>query len=405
MAITLQQIADLAGVSRGTVDRALNNRGRIKPEVEQRIKKIAKDVGYKPSRAGRALAMAKKNIKIGVILQLAQTPFMKDVLIGLKAAKLEAESFGASVKIHKINGVNPTEVIQIMEKMKSEKFNGIALSPSQDNLLIKLIDKFSQEYNIPIITFNSDLENTARLCFIGQNAVKSGQTAAGLMGEITNGQGQIIIISGHEENPSLQQRADGFNREISISYPQINNLGIRYAYDDDWVAEKITDEILNKYPNLIVIKSISKSYGVPGLRLGVLASGNYEYLDIINRNMPVWNINSFAEYFLQIFLIYKKDYVYGCSKIKEERNRFYNELIKISELDVYDSEANYFMIKLNKSTANEIAEYLLDNNKILIKVLNGKNGFDDKEYIRIAVKTKEENDYFIQSIKEYYNKK
>ena len=89
MAITLQQIADLAGVSRGTVDRALNNRGRIKPEVEQRIKKIAKDVGYKPSRAGRALAMAKKNIKIGVILQLAQTPFMKDVLIGLKAGKNE----------------------------------------------------------------------------------------------------------------------------------------------------------------------------------------------------------------------------------------------------------------------------------------------------------------------------
>ena len=63
------------------------------------------------------------------------------------------------------------------------------------------------------------------------------------------------------------------------------------------------------------------------------------------------------------------------------------------------------MIKLNKSTANEIAEYLLDNNKILIKVLNGKNGFDDKEYIRIAVKAKEENDYFIQSIKEYYDKK
>ena len=167
----------------------------------------------------------------------------------------------------------------------------------------------------------------------------------------------------------------------------------------------INDDILKKYPNLIVIKSISKSYGVPGLRLGVLASGNNKYLDIINRNMPVWNINSFAEYFLQIILIYKKDYVYGCSKIKEERNRFYNELIKINELDVYDSEANYFMIKLNKGTSNELAEYLLDNNKILIKVLNGKNGFDDKEYIRIAVKTKEENDYFIQSIKEYYNKK
>ena len=216
----------------------------------------------------------------------------------------------------------------------------------------------------------------------------------------------LIVIS--PDNPSgshlkygevieLLDMAKGMDKQVIFDESFIDFANDSYTL--------INDDILKKYPNLIVIKSISKSYGVPGLRLGVLASGNYEYLDIINRNMPVWNINSFAEYFLQIFLIYKKDYVYGCSKIKEERNRFYNELIKISELDVYDSEANYFMIKLNKGTANEIAEYLLDNNKILIKVLNGKNGFDDKEYIRIAVKTKEENDYFIQSIKEYYDKK
>lgn len=76
----------------------------------------------------------------------------------------------------------------------------------------------------------------------------------------------------------------------------------------------------------------------------------------------------------------------------------------IKEIYVYSSEANYFMIKLNKGTANELAEYLLDNNKILIKVLNGKNGFDDKEYIRIAIKSSEENNYLIDCIKEYYDK-
>lgn len=216
----------------------------------------------------------------------------------------------------------------------------------------------------------------------------------------------LIVIS--PDNPSGSHLKYG---EVIELLDMAKEMDKQVIFDESFIDfandsyTLINDDILSKYPNLIVIKSISKSYGVPGLRLGVLASGNYEYLDIINRNMPVWNINSFAEYFLQIFLIYKKDYVYGCKKIKEERNRFYNELIKISELDVYDSEANYFMIKLNKSTANEIAEYLLDNNKILIKVLNGKNGFDDKEYIRIAVKTKEENDYFIQSIKEYYDKK
>ena len=80
MAVTLQQIADLAGVSRGTVDRALNNRGHIKSEVEEKIKRIAKELGYQPSFAGRALAMAKKNLKIGVILQSSNTPFMRAVL-------------------------------------------------------------------------------------------------------------------------------------------------------------------------------------------------------------------------------------------------------------------------------------------------------------------------------------
>ena len=82
MAVTLQQIAEAAGVSRGTVDRALNNRGRIRPEVEEKIKKIAQEMGYQPSRAGRALAMAKRKIRIGVILQYMKTPFMQQVLKG-----------------------------------------------------------------------------------------------------------------------------------------------------------------------------------------------------------------------------------------------------------------------------------------------------------------------------------
>lgn len=86
MSVTLQQIAEAAGVSRGTVDRALKDRGRVNPEVAEKIKKIAQEMGYQPSRAGRALAMAKRNLKIGVILQSAQTPFMKMVLKGIVSA-------------------------------------------------------------------------------------------------------------------------------------------------------------------------------------------------------------------------------------------------------------------------------------------------------------------------------
>lgn len=193
-----------------------------------------------------------------------------------------------------------------------------------------------------------------------------------------------------------------------LDYAKKNKKNV--IFDESFIdfAEKsytlIDDDILNKYPNLIVIKSISKSYGVPGLRLGVLASSNSEYIDIIYRNMSVWNINSFGEYFLQIMPLYKKEYNIACGKIKEERKKFYNKLAKIKELKIYKSDANYFMCKLNKGKAHELAEFLLDKNRILIKVLNGKNGFDDGEYIRIAIKSTKENNYLVKSIKEYYKR-
>lgn len=216
----------------------------------------------------------------------------------------------------------------------------------------------------------------------------------------------LIVIS--PDNPSgshltfdetikLLDRAKEKNKQVIFDESFIDFAVNNYTLIDD--------EILNKYPNLIVIKSISKSYGVPGLRLGVLASSNKDYLKTINNNLPVWNINSFAEYFLQIINMYKKDYIYGCEQIKEERARFYNELIKIEGLNVYPSEANYFMMQLNNGSANELAEQLLEKDKVLIKVLNGKNGFDDKEYVRIAIKSREENDYLLESIKRKVLKK
>ena len=98
MAVTLQQIAEAAGVSRGTVDRALNNRGRIRPEVEEKIKRIAQEMGYQPSRAGRALAMAKRKIRIGVILQYMKTPFMQQVLKGVMTVKGARKALEAGVQ-------------------------------------------------------------------------------------------------------------------------------------------------------------------------------------------------------------------------------------------------------------------------------------------------------------------
>ena len=101
MGVTIRQIAEAAGVSRGTVDRALNNRGRIRPEVAERIRAIADEMGYKPNQLGRALSMSRNNIKIGVILQGAETPFMKEVLKGIQEACAEVDNLGGTVLVHR----------------------------------------------------------------------------------------------------------------------------------------------------------------------------------------------------------------------------------------------------------------------------------------------------------------
>ena len=163
----------------------------------------------------------------------------------------------------------------------------------------------------------------------------------------------------------------------------------------------LKEDILDKYPQLIVIKSVSKSYGVPGLRLGVMATANSEIKEQMLENMAIWNINSFAEYYLQIQRLYKSSYVASCNKIAEQRAYMLQELRKIECLKVYSSQANYIMCKVDgKLSSKELAARLLKEYNILIKDLSDKKGFSKKSFIRVAVKNVEENQYFLNSLKE-----
>jgi histidinol-phosphate/aromatic aminotransferase/cobyric acid decarboxylase-like protein/choline kinase len=163
----------------------------------------------------------------------------------------------------------------------------------------------------------------------------------------------------------------------------------------------INQDILDKYPNLIIIKSISKSYGIPGIRLGVLATSNNTIMAAIQKEITIWNINSYGEYFLQIIGKYKKDYVQGCIEISTERDRFYKRLQEIDYLEVVYSQANYFLLHVtDRFTATELSEILLDRYELYIKDLTGKIGFEGKECIRLAVKNFDDNEFMIEKLKE-----
>lgn len=249
MAVTMQQIADLAGVSRGTVDRALNNRGRIRPEVAQKIKMIAKELGYQPNIAAKALSTANHTLRIGVILQYADTPTIQTVFEGAQDAKEEVERFGGRVMIEQIKGGDVKQVLSIMSSYKKLGVKGIVLMPTNDELLKKTINRYVQE-EMEIITINSDLEDTKRRCFVGQDNYAGGKVAGGLMGEILPEGGKVMIISGSADNTATVKRTNGFVGELKQHYPQIEVMEPRFAYDDDWVAGKLLEEQLEITPDL-----------------------------------------------------------------------------------------------------------------------------------------------------------
>ena len=160
-------------------------------------------------------------------------------------------------------------------------------------------------------------------------------------------------------------------------------------------ATFITEQVLEMYDQLFVVKSISKSYGVPGLRLGVLASGNEPVIRQMKKDVAIWNINSFAEFYMQIAEKYKKDYVKALAKIRDAREDFIEKLNACDNIRVFPSQANYVLCELqNGLMSKELAAQMLARN-ILIKDITAKadNG---KQYIRLAVRTKEENDRLIE---------
>lgn len=175
-----------------------------------------------------------------------------------------------------------------------------------------------------------------------------------------------------------------------------------FAEEED--ASLLEQAILTSYPHLIVMKSISKSYGVPGIRLGILAGDDKELIAKLKKEVAIWNINSFGEFYLQIYEKYAKDYKAAMTKFKKTRRIFAEALSGVPGLRVIPSQANYLLCELTGGTcATTLAEDLLEEN-ILIKDLSTKKGFAGKNYIRLAIRDEQDNEKLVQALKKYNGK-
>ncbi len=173
-------------------------------------------------------------------------------------------------------------------------------------------------------------------------------------------------------------------------------------FSEDYSTNSLlSDEILETYPHMIVMKSISKSYGVPGLRLGILCAADKELIARIKKKVSIWNMNSFAEFFMQIYNKYEKDYQRACDKFIAERASFEQQLRQINYLRVMPTQANYFLCEvLPPFKASEIVIYMLKQHNILTRDCSQKPGLDPtKQYMRIAVRNHEDNTRLAEALK------
>lgn len=228
-------------------------------------------------------------------------------------------------------------------------------------------------------------------------------TAADVMNYFADKEIEHLILV-NPDNPSGNYLR---RKEVEELIRWTKHRGVQLLVDEsfaDFAEEEggslLEQQVLEENPHLMVMKSISKSYGVPGLRLGILAGGDRERIAAVKKDVAIWNINSFGEFYMQIAEKYQKNYEEALKEIRQERKRFEGKLNEIEGIRAMPSQANYIMIEITGGiSAREMTKRLLFTHNLFVKDLSGKIRRDGRQFIRVAVRDTRDNDRLASALK------
>lgn len=246
--ITIKEIAEMAGVSRGTVDRVLNNRGSVHPKTAEKIRELVETLNYVPNKAGVTLAAQKKNLKLGVILFNSRNPFIDELIQGIEAKTTELSGYNCSIIMKQVN-FDALEQVAAIDELIAKGINGLVLTPYNDLLVSNKINSLS-ENGIPVVTTNTDIENSKRIAYVGSHYYRSGETAAGLMALMTSGKVNVGIVTGSSKVLCHTERIAGFKHQLLNDYPNIHIVDIIENNDDEIESYTRTLDLLKHSPEI-----------------------------------------------------------------------------------------------------------------------------------------------------------
>lgn len=250
---TIREIAELAGVSRGTVDRVLNQRGSVNPDKEKKVLNIIKALNYTPNLAGKTLAIRKKQLKFGYILfsSTSSNPFFLDVVYGIESRAAELSEYGISVDIRYAVIGDPLLQVRLIDELVEAGIDGLVITPINHPLVIGRINELSYgDTPVPVITANSDLPGSGRIAYVGSDYFKSGETAAGIMNMICAGNAKVGIVMGSPLVLCHSERVSGFTRRIEEMYSNITIVSTEINHDDDIQSFVVTKRLLENHPEI-----------------------------------------------------------------------------------------------------------------------------------------------------------
>ena len=272
MNVTVKTLAEACGVSRGTVDRVLHNRGAVKPEVALKVKTLARELGYVPNRAGRALAAYKEPYKIGALLPSVGNAFFEGIVEGMNNANEEFSDLGVKVIMKTLQGYDLKEHLKAIDDLLNQGCKALCLATINTPEISEKID-YCTASGIHVILVNTDVEHAHRLCYVGSDYLKAGKTCAGMLSLIAKDDLlNILIVTGSKLMLGHNLRIKGLQGELSDLNVNYNIVEIVECNDSDILSQQLTSKMLQLHPEINCIYIAGA--GVQGVGASLIAHGD-----------------------------------------------------------------------------------------------------------------------------------